>query len=165
MKKQHPHTVWSSGENWRKWDDVIMPQVFKHLTNLSGVSYKRKQMRIEFLIWRSPRLKYILVGLDCSNTTMWRIHKSRIYTLNVREWHLVKWEDIMLDYLRERESASVRGLECLRKIRVDRSKWWPFCCGHILKGFKVSKADLTRDGETEICLWNTCKQTIRNTAL
>jgi len=40
----------------------------------------------------------------------------------------------VLEYVREREDARVRGLEDVRMRYMDRCKWRLFCHGHPLEG-------------------------------
>jgi len=65
-----------------------------------------------------------------------RIYKSRIHVGSMRGRPPVKWEDRVLEYMkeREREDARVRGLEDVRMRCMDRCKWRPFCHGHPLEG-------------------------------
>jgi len=63
-----------------------------------------------------------------------RIYKSRIDVGSVRGRPPVKWEDRVLEYVREREDARVRGLEDVRMRCMDRCKWRLFCRGHPPEG-------------------------------
>ncbi len=63
-----------------------------------------------------------------------RIYRSKIDAGNVRGQPPIKWEDGVMEYVREIEDAGVRGLEDVRVRCVDRCKWRLFCHGHPLEG-------------------------------
>ncbi len=56
-----------------------------------------------------------------------RIYRSKIDARNVRGQPPIKWEDRVMEYVREREDAGVRGLEEVSVRCVDWCKWRLFC--------------------------------------
>ncbi len=68
-----------------------------------------------------------------------RIYRIKIDAENVRGRPHIKWEDRVMEYVREREDAGVRGLEDVRVRCMDRCKWRLFCCGHPLEGVQRNK--------------------------
>ena len=58
-----------------------------------------------------------------------RIYKGGVDAVGVRGRPPVKWEDRLLEYVREREDRRLRGIEGARIECMDRSKWrllpWP----------------------------------------
>ena len=87
----------------------------------------------------------VVEGMKCS-TLRWFGHSERIVeseltkreyismidAVGARGWPPVRWEDRVLEYLRERGERSVRGLEHARRECKDRNKWLLFCRGHPL---------------------------------
>ncbi len=64
-----------------------------------------------------------------------RIYRSKIDAGNVRGRPPIKWEDRVMEYVREREreDPGVRRLEDVRVRCMDRCKWRLFCHGHTLE--------------------------------
>ena len=63
-----------------------------------------------------------------------RIYKGGVDAVGVRGRPPVKWEDRLLEYVRERGDRILRGIEGARVECLDRSKWRLFCHGHPLEG-------------------------------
>ncbi len=68
-----------------------------------------------------------------------RIYKIEVDAVDVRGKPPIKWEDIVLEYLREREERRLRGMVNARVECMDRSKWTLFCHGHPLEGVPRSR--------------------------
>jgi len=54
---------------------------------------------------------------------MTRIYKGGVDPVGVRGRPPVKWEDRLLEYVRERGNRRLRGIEGARIECMDRSKW------------------------------------------
>jgi len=63
-----------------------------------------------------------------------RIYKGGVDAAGVRERSPGKWEDRLLEYVRERGDKRLRGIESARVECMDRSKWRLLCHGHLLEG-------------------------------
>jgi len=63
-----------------------------------------------------------------------RIYKGGVDAVGVRGRPPVKWEDRLLEYMRERGDRRLRGIEGARMECMNRSKWRHFCRGHPLEG-------------------------------
>ena len=61
------------------------------------------------------------------------IYKGGVDAVGARERPPVKWEDRLLEYLRERGYRRLRVIEDARIECMDRSKWRLFCFGHPLE--------------------------------
>ncbi len=68
-----------------------------------------------------------------------RIYRSKVDAGNVRGRPPIKWEDRVMEYVRLREDARMKGLEYMRVRYMDRCKWRLFCCGHPLEGVQRNR--------------------------
>ena len=68
-----------------------------------------------------------------------RVYGSSVDSVGVRGGVPVKWDDRVLEYLRERNERGVRSLEQARRECKDRSKWGLFCRGHPLGGVPLNR--------------------------
>jgi len=66
-------------------------------------------------------------------------------SVGVRGSPPVKWEDRLLECLKEREDRRLRGIEGARVECMDRSKWRLFCRGHPLEGVPWNRRQIRLD--------------------
>ena len=68
-----------------------------------------------------------------------RVYKSDINAVGVRGRPLVRWDDRVLEYVRERGDRRVRSMQQARRECMDRDRWRLFCRGHPLGGVPGNK--------------------------
>ena len=64
-----------------------------------------------------------------------RVYRSVVKAVAARGRPPVKWEDRVLEYVKERGERRMRGLESARRECEDRNRWRLFCRGHPLGEF------------------------------
>ncbi len=63
-----------------------------------------------------------------------RVYNSVIDAVGARGRPPVRWEDRVVEYVRERGERRMRGVEHARRECKDRNIWRLFCRGHPLGG-------------------------------
>ncbi len=61
--------------------------------------------------------------------------------MGVRGRPPIKWENRVLEYLRERVNERLKGIESARVKCTDRSKWRQFCRGRPVKEFREQASE------------------------
>ncbi len=67
-----------------------------------------------------------------------KIYMSGVDAVGVRGRPPIKWEDGVLEYLRERRDIRLRGMESSKVKCMDRSNG-DLCCGHCIEGATRNK--------------------------
>ena len=62
------------------------------------------------------------------------LYNSDINAVGVRGRPLVRWDDRVLEYVRERGDRRVRSMQQARRECMNRDRWRLFCRGHPLGG-------------------------------